>query len=167
MPSRKSAQRRSAGVRRAAPLKYNQGVLAATTKYALKAPFALAEKPTGQLVPVEQLSEESGVPAAYLSKIMKALVKLGFVRARKGARGGVCLSDSTKSLSVFDVCVALKDPIADAQCMLNHGPCNRAAPCRMHHRWQGIVNETRSFLKSSLIESEDPAARGCSRRRLS
>jgi len=165
MRGQKRVRGRAAGVRSGAPLKYSQGVLAATTKYALKALFALAERPAGELVPVEQLSEESGVPAAYLSKIMKALVKLGIVRARKGARGGVCLSDSAGALSVFDVCVALKDPIADAQCMLNQGPCNRSSPCRMHHRWQNIVNDTRSFLKSSIIESSHSSPKGCGRRR--
>ena len=132
-------------------MRYTEGVLAATTKYALKALFLLAEKPEGELVPVEQVSRESGVPAAYLSKIMKTLVQKKIVHARKGARGGVCLRPVALGLSVWDVCVALEDPIANAQCMLNNGPCRRAAPCRMHDRWQRVVTETRGFLGSAFV----------------
>ena len=130
---------------------YTDGVLAATTKYALKALFLLAEKPKGELVPVEQVSKESGVPAAYLSKIMKALAEEGIIQGRKGAKGGVCLKPRSKPLTVYDVCLAVRDPIAGAECMLNYGPCNRANPCRLHHEWKKVVAQTQEFLKSSVI----------------
>ena len=152
-------------MRKAGELRYTEGVLAATTKHGLKALFLLAEKPAGVLVPVEQVSRESGVPAAYLSKIMKALVRENVVRARKGARGGVCLLPQEKGLTVWDICVALGDPIASAQCMLNSGPCSRTSPCRLHHRWQAIVKETRDFLESAVVQparnaQSDPRRRG-------
>lgn len=121
-----------------------------STKYALKALLYLASDCHDDFVQVDRLSEVTGVPGPYLSKLMKELGKQGIVETRRGASGGVRLKKS--NMSLLDICKALKDPIVDADCFLNATACDRNSPCPFHKEWGDLRKRFLDFLSKSTLK---------------
>ncbi|MCO6432056.1 MAG: Rrf2 family transcriptional regulator [Deltaproteobacteria bacterium] len=126
-------------------------MLALSTKYALKALLHLREVPRGEFMQVTALSKKAGIPGPYLSKIIKQLATRQLVETRRGLSGGVRLPLKAKSISFYDVCAALEDPIVSQRCFLSKSPCNLNSPCVMHAHWSRIKDAVAKFLKGSKI----------------
>src|SRR3954469_16207606 len=58
----------------------------------------------------QRLAELTKVPAGYLSKVLQALGRAGFVRSMRGLHGGFVLTRKAEELSVYDVVQAV-DPL--------------------------------------------------------
>ncbi len=127
-------------------------MLALSTKYALKALLFLAEKRSDEFMLVRTLSEEAQVPGPYLSKIIKQLAAKELVETRRGILGGVRFRKTGSSITFYDVCVALDDPIVSQACFLTKHPCSTKDTCVMHSHWSRIKREVAKFLQESKIE---------------
>ena len=127
-------------------------MLSTTSKYALTAMLALARASNDEYVMVRELSSRIGVPAPYLSKIIKTLAARGFVETKKGISGGVRFQKNS-SPSFLDICRALDDPIVSAACFLSKAACDHETPCPMHSRWLPIRENTIDFLRQTVISS--------------
>jgi Rrf2 family protein len=107
----------------------------------------------GSAVVVEEVSRGTGLFRPSLAKLMGTLVRKGFVTTRRGVGGGVALTRRPGSITLFDLCVALDDPVLVARCLLGGGHEDGGAACpasdleRRHHR------ETLAFLRrTSVVE---------------
>lgn len=80
-----------------------------TVEYALRAVVFLAQNPNTSST-TEQVAEATKVPAAYLAKVLQALVKAGIVRSQRGVGGGVMLARQADELTILEVVNAV-DPI--------------------------------------------------------
>ncbi|MBN8549340.1 MAG: Rrf2 family transcriptional regulator [Deltaproteobacteria bacterium] len=127
-------------------------MLALSTKYALKALLFLARNQSEEFMLVRALSEEAEVPGPYLSKIIKQLAAKQLVETRRGILGGVRFPKNRPSITFYDVCVALDDPIVSQGCFLTKHPCTTRSPCVMHSHWTRIKSEVAKFLQESKIE---------------
>lgn len=84
-------------------------MLTKTSEYALRAVVALASRPGDSLLS-PYLAEITGVPPAYLSKVLRTLVREELVRSQRGQGGGFSLALPAEKISVLDVIEAV-DPI--------------------------------------------------------
>ena len=126
-------------------------MLASTTKYALKALLYLSKESSDSFIQVSLLARRSRVPGPYLAKIMKALGKSEIVVTRKGAHGGIKLTRAFDQISLYEVCVALKDPIVRSVCILGKTGCNANNPCPLHAAWSENRQRILRFLHDSKI----------------
>ena len=104
-----------------------------------------------EFVQVKYLSEVSDVPGPYLSKIVKQLAAKRLVETRRGSAGGVRLLRDIR-VTLYEVCVALEDPLISQGCFLTKHPCSSKKPCPMHTHWNQIKREIVKFLQESKIE---------------
>ncbi|RYX81452.1 Rrf2 family transcriptional regulator [bacterium] len=83
-----------------------------TTEYALRAMAHCgeAQRAGKGTQTAEVIAERTGVPVAYLGKVMQALRRAGLLQSQRGAGGGVRLSRSADEILVFDIVQAV-DPI--------------------------------------------------------
>ncbi len=128
-------------------------MLSASSKYALRALLCLAKYQDNSetFMRVDVLSEEAGVPAPYLSKIIKILARKDIVETRRGLTGGVRLGANKKKITFFDICEALDEPIINEECLLSKKACNANAPCPLHHEWKKNREGIYKFLKRAKI----------------
>lgn len=105
-----------------------------TAAYAIQALAYLAERPEG-VRGAERLSRRSGVPRAYLVKILHALARRGLVSTKRGYRGGYRLARSADEISAFDVVVAVDGPDVFQRCLLGLGKCSSKRACPLHPVW--------------------------------
>ena len=107
-------------------------------------------QPRGQTV--EQISQATQVPAAYLGKVLQQLVKNGLVTSRRGAGGGFSLASPPDQISLLQVVQAV-DPIE----RITTCPLGLAAHgtrlCPLHKRVdQALAHMEQAFAQSTLAE---------------
>lgn len=115
--------------------------LTQTAEYALRAMSSLALRTGEEPLRANQLAERTGVPLAYLWKIMRRLVDAGLVVSSKGHGGGFRLARPAEAITYMDILeVTGYDAKADV-CVFGWGQCRSEKPCPMHSTWSRM-NET-------------------------
>jgi Rrf2 family transcriptional regulator, iron-sulfur cluster assembly transcription factor len=125
-------------------------MLAPMTGYATTALAWLAARKDGPS-PVNEIAESTGVPAAYLSKIMHRLGRLGLVDARRGVGGGVLLSKAPSTITLYELAEALNDPLLTPKCMLGVEACSDERNCPCHSFWKAHRLVEIDFLHRTTI----------------
>jgi Rrf2 family protein len=106
-----------------------------TLEYGLRAAAQLAISPPGVFVNAAELSEATGIPRHYVSKVVRQLVEHGLVLAQKGHGGGFRLANRPHETRFLDVLLALGyDPDAE-RCVFGWPRCSMEKPCPLHTSW--------------------------------
>ena len=106
-----------------------------TVRYALAACVCLARcHPTRR--PARSIAEETGVPPAFLAKILRQLASEGLIDGERGHRGGYRLARPPTQVVLADVMEAV-DPGdgATSVCSMGDRRCDGLEPCAMHELW--------------------------------
>lgn len=127
--------------------------------YAVRVVIDLATQPGDATVKSGDLCRRTGVPAAFLSKIVQALAHAGLVHTRRGALGGVALLRAPRAISLLDVIEAVEGPIHLNRCLVRPGLCPRDRFCPVHPVWARIQAVVTHELESVRIEELALASR--------
>lgn len=106
--------------------------------YAVRVIVDLAAQPAGASVRTEEVGRRTGVPQAYLSKIVQALARVGLVRTQRGTHGGISLLEEPQSITLRQVIEAVEGPIYLNRCLIRPGQCPRDSFCPVHPVWARI-----------------------------
>ncbi len=135
-----------------------------TAQYALRALMHLAALPEGGPARARDLSRRTGVPSAYLSKIMRRLVTGGLVRARKGHGGGFVLARRPDGIPLRDVLEAAGGELERDQCIFGAGRCDAGDPCPLHDSWSRLNDAFHLWAKRTTLADLRPGPRRAMRR---
>jgi Rrf2 family protein len=105
----------------------------------------------GEPALVRTLARRSRIPQAYLAKIINKLARKRFVRTRRGLGGGVTLARPAAEMTLFDICVALDDPIVEPRCILGMTQCSDDRACPAHDFCRRTRAEQIAFLRRTTI----------------
>jgi len=125
-------------------------MLSGAVKYAARALSYLARHPDEPLL-VREVAEATGIPGPYLAKIVNTLARRGFVATQRGVGGGVTLSRDPGATSLYDLCVALDDPIVETRCLLDQAECSDERACPAHEFWKSHREVEIRFLRGTTI----------------
>lgn len=126
-------------------------MLSLTSKYTINALRYLAKAPKGNYINVQEISKAVKIPSAYLSKLIKILVKKKILESKRGALGGVRFSLNGRKLTYYDICKKLDDPIVNELCFLTKKGCNLKETCTVHEKWSSLRIKIHEFLKSTTF----------------
>lgn len=134
-------------------------MLSLTSNYALRAMIYLAQHADEWPISGKTVAAEAGIPAHYLSRIMRDLVRAGLLQATRGPSGGFRLSRSPRDLSLHDVLSQFETYLADPRpCPFGNQICSDEDPCAGHEGWQEVRDRFRRYLRSTSIH--DVACKG-------
>jgi Rrf2 family protein len=105
-----------------------------TAVYGLRAMATLAGLGAGETLNASELSERTGVPQQYLSKVMRKLVVGKLVHSQRGRGGGFGLARPAAKIPLTDVLRAI-DIELDGGCAFGYGQCDPDNPCVLHPIW--------------------------------
>lgn len=125
-------------------------MLSPMTGYALTALAWLASRGDGPSQ-VKEIAESTGVPQAYLGKIVHRLSKRDFVHTKRGVGGGVVLAVDPKQCTLLDVAKTLDDPLLTPKCMLGVEECSDERACPCHAFWKEHRQQEIDFLARTTI----------------
>jgi Rrf2 family protein len=105
----------------------------------------------GNLVLVKEIADATGIPGPYLAKIVNTLARKGLVLTQRGIGGGVSLAKPAQDISLFDVCVALDDPVVQVRCMLGTAPCSDERSCPAHKFWKAQREKVVAYCRDLTV----------------
>jgi len=98
-------------------------MLSSKARYGLRAMAALgAQAPGGELVPVEQIADQEGIPLKFLEATLTQLRKRGLLRSRRGPAGGYSLAKDPREISLAEIIRTLDGPFAPTPCSRTRDP---------------------------------------------
>lgn len=106
--------------------------------YAVRVIVDLAAQPRGATVKSDDLGRRTGVPRAFLSKIIQVLAHAGLVRTQRGTHGGIGLLEKPRAITLRQVIEAVEGPIYLNRCLIRPGLCPRDSFCPVHPVWARI-----------------------------
>jgi Rrf2 family protein len=128
--------------------------------YTVRVVVDLAGRPAGALVRTGDLTRTTGVPRAFLAKIVQHLARSGLVRTRPGPGGGVSLLREPATITLRQMIEAVEGPIYLNRCLVRPGECPRDRFCTVHPVWGRIqavfLRELDSVTAQELAEAERP-----------
>ncbi len=126
--------------------------LSQTAEYALRALAHLATQDEGVAVNARELSQGTGVPVHYLSKVMRRLVTAGLVHASRGHGGGFVLARPAAEILLGDVLAAGEhNPASPDRCAFGWGTCDAKRPCPLHGTWSELKEAAQAWARRTTL----------------
>ncbi len=110
-------------------------LISQTAEYAMRALAELATLGENESLRASDLAVRTGVPEAYLAKVLRRLARHGVLQAQKGHGGGFALVRAPQQVRFVEVLRALDSMPSPQRCAFGWGKCNAANPCPLHPAW--------------------------------
>lgn len=124
-------------------------MISKTAEYALRAVVFLAMNPDNAYAG-HQIANQTKVPSAYLSKVLKSLVSAGLIQSQPGLRGGFTLVKPPHELNLLAVLNAVEPLQRIRTCPLglkSHG----TVLCALHKRLDdSMASMERAFAETTV-----------------
>jgi len=95
--------------------------------------------------------ENTGVPAAFLNKLVQRLVRADLIGARPGVRGGCWLATPARGISVLHVIESIDGPLQLSECIAEPGQCPRAGYCSFRRLLMQLQEEMTRILSGTTV----------------
>ena len=119
--------------------------------YGMRAMIHLATMPAGQRSRLPALARATDAPESFLSKVLQALCRAGFVAWRRGQSGGFEILAAGRLASVRAVIEAIDGAISLNLCMVTGVSCTRKSYCPAHPVWEKAQEAMLAVLTASSI----------------
>lgn len=105
-----------------------------------------------------EISEEYGISATLMAKVLQKLARQGMVAAKHGSNGGYQLAKDPNQISALDVISAIDGPVLITSCVTNHGACETTDRCSIREPLRRVNESILQVLSTVTISqmSEDP-----------
>lgn len=120
-------------------------------EYAIRALTDLALRDRDAWVDVAKIAGDSGLPRAYLGKILKELVKAGLLQSTRGPGGGYRLAREPAEITLLDVKLAIDGERDLERCAVGLDPCSDDTPCPLHAEFKQLREQIRAYLVSTTL----------------
>jgi Rrf2 family protein len=138
--------------------------LSQTTGYAIKA-LGCLDDPAPVSRFVSGIAERTGVPRAYLAKIVNLLARQGLIVAKRGQRGGIALARPARQISLLQIVEAVEGKAWLGPCLLALDDCGTARACPTHAFWLEVRERIQQKLGETTLAEVIAARRGLPPRR--
>ncbi|MGA9174420.1 MAG: Rrf2 family transcriptional regulator [Thermoactinomyces sp.] len=130
-------------------------------EYALRALILLGQH--SSVISIAEIAEKTLVPDNYLEQILLQLKNLGYVRSKRGIRGGYTLRKSPDQIVIGEVIRQLEGPLAPMGCVsiTAYDPCPLEEGCLLKPLWTLIRDTVAQLLEhttlADLLEGRVPS----------
>lgn len=125
-------------------------MLSHSAMYAIRA-LSCVVRAKGSPLLVREIAATTGISASYLAKLVNTLARKGFVHTQRGVRGGVSLAKAPEAMTLFDIALALDEPVTQDQCYLGIPSCSSVNPCAAHAFWKVQRRREVRFLRKTTL----------------
>ena len=123
-----------------------------TLGYAIKALSCLERSRQEQTTIAErEIAEETGIPKAYLAKIIHHLALHGIVATKRGPTGGVSFTRSARHISILEIVEAIEGEEWFNGCMLGMDDCSASEFCPFSDFWAEIYRTIEKKLRETSL----------------
>jgi Rrf2 family protein len=126
--------------------------ISAKTDYAIRALLSLAAHEP-DLVKVEVVVEEQGLPRKFVEAILGELRRAGLVRSQRGADGGYALSRPASEVTLGQVIRAVDGPLAEVRGQRPHDTTYSGTAEHLPEVWVAVRAALRGVLDETTLRA--------------
>jgi Rrf2 family protein len=119
--------------------------------YGIRVIIHLATLPAHERVRLPTLARATGSPQSFLSKVLQALCRAGFIASRRGQAGGFELLSAGRKASIRSVIEAVEGPICLNLCLASGASCKRKSFCPAHPVWASAQEAMLQVLNTETV----------------
>jgi Rrf2 family protein len=100
-----------------------------------------------------EISKVQQVPPRFLEQILLLLKRAGYVKSRKGRRGGYVLAKPPGEINVAEVIRVMDGPLAPIDCVsvMAHEPCPMEGACGLRWLWKDVRDAVAEILEKTTF----------------
>lgn len=110
------------------------------TDYAVRALMHLAKRP-GRVIPASAIAAGERIPEKFLRRLLRELIKKGFLASKEGKGGGVTLEKNPKEIRLIDVMRVFQGGFELSGCMFRKELCPNRKTCVLRSKVKAIEKE--------------------------
>ena len=131
-------------------------------EYASRAMLELSLRYGQEPLHVREISEAQMIPRRFLEQLLLLLKRAGYLKSRKGHRGGYVLARPPSAITVAEVIRVMDGPLAPIDCVsvMAHEPCPMEAACGLRWLWKDVRDSVAGILeKTTFADLVEKSAR--------
>lgn len=109
--------------------------LTTRSRYGTRMVLDIAQHGNGGPVRIGDIAERQNISVKYLEKLIRELRDAGYIKSRRGPKGGHTLTRSPEDISVGEVVQVLEGQPSLVECAGDE-PCERSSECLTRCIWQ-------------------------------
>ena len=121
---------------------------------------AASVQPETVALSAKDIADAYGIPAQLLAKILQQLTKAGLLKSHAGMNGGYALARGARSISAYEVILAIDGPFFITSCTKGAKACDLTPSCTIKEPLARVNDTIAGVLKSisiqDLAEHEQP-----------
>lgn len=127
--------------------------LSTKSKYAIVALLDIIESGSDRIISLGAISVRQNLPMSYLEQIFLKLRRNSIVESVRGSNGGYLLTKPYKSITLYDVVIAVDDLNITIPCTgISSGCAPKGARCLTHQLFTSIDIVLLDFLKTITLK---------------
>jgi len=122
-------------------------------EYASRAMLELSLKYDKGPQHIHKISMAQDIPQRFLEQILLLLKRAGYLKSKKGPKGGYYLAKSPAEINVAEVIRVLEGPLAPIDCVsvMAHEPCPMEATCGLRWLWKEVRDSVAEILERTTF----------------
>lgn len=126
--------------------------ISAKTDYAVRALLLLASR-SPNLVKVDVLTEQQGLPRKFVEAILSELRRAGLVRSQRGADGGYALALPANEITIGAVIRVVDGPLAEVRGLRPHETTYTGVAQHLPDVWVAMRASLRTVLDETTLQA--------------
>jgi Rrf2 family protein len=122
------------------------------TDYAMQAMIHMACLPPDGVALRTELAAARNIPASFMAKVLRRLVRAGLLRSTRGVHGGFALARPAPDISMLDVVEAIDGPVELVDCLPDGAGCAYSRSCPAMPVWNDARDALRTTLDATSLE---------------
>jgi len=122
-------------------------------EYATRAMLELSLRHETGPLHIREISEAQNIPLRFLEQILLLLKRAGYLKSRKGQRGGYVLSKPPSEITVAEVIRVMDGPLAPIDCVsvMAHEACPMETACGLRWLWKDVRDAVAGILEQTTF----------------
>jgi Rrf2 family cysteine metabolism transcriptional repressor len=135
-------------------------------EYASRAMLELSRRYRQGPVHSREISKVQEIPPRFLEQILLLLKRAGYLKSRKGQKGGYVLAKPPEEINVAEVIRVMDGPLAPIDCVsvMAHEACPMEGTCGLRWLWKDVRDAVAAILErttfADLVSRVKPASGG-------
>jgi Rrf2 family transcriptional regulator, cysteine metabolism repressor len=102
---------------------------------------------------IRMISRNQNIPERFLEQILLLLKRAGYLKSRKGQKGGYYLAKPPSEINVAEIIRVLEGPLAPIDCVsvMAHEPCPMEETCGLRWLWKEVRDSVAGIMERTTF----------------
>lgn len=136
--------------------------LTTRSRYGTRMAVDIAQHCDDGLVRIQDIAERQGVSVKYLEKLIRKLKEAGFIKSKRGPRGGHALARPASEIPMGEMVRVLEGDDSLVECRSGNNECSRLDICLTRRLWseaaEAMYDRLNSFTLADMLADAEECA---------